>query len=204
MPRSIPRAAAVPMLLGLLVMSGCNGINSRTDSESELSVAARPSPARDEPPALSPGRFGPVRVGMTRAEALATGLFDANVSAGPGSPCGDAEPLAWKVPYAGLLDVVTDESGRIVSIGVLDDPAVGTDRDIRVGSSLREVQEAYGKEASDPAEAGFNQSGVLVRDGENWIGFLFDVSVDLLDLAARVSFIEITLGAPPALIRSGC
>lgn len=139
---------------------------------------------------------------MTQAEAAATGLFEVDVP--PPEGCEGVRPLAWAEPYTGLVDVLSSADGTIISMGVLGDTTLATDTGIRVGSTHRDIVAAYGDRATEPAAAGFGQTGVYVQDGDAWIGFLFDVDPSLMDLAYTVTFMEVTRGEQPRLIRSGC
>ena len=53
---------------------------------------------------IAPGELGPVRAGMSKAEALATGLFDADVQ--PVEGC-QVIPLQFKKPFSDSVDVQT-------------------------------------------------------------------------------------------------
>lgn len=150
---------------------------------------------------LAPGAVGPVRAGMSKAEALATGYFKADVA--PAVDGCVALPLAWKALYARAFDVQTVGNGEITSLGVRTKKATTADG-IGVGSSYDKVRAAYPEESL--VEAGYSQSGVRVFDSENgsWIGFLFDSSVDKISGSSPVTFIEVTKGAEPGLMRDGC
>lgn len=149
---------------------------------------------------LDDGEVGPVRAGMSKADALATGLFEAGVSPVEGCP---APPLAWKAPYSRTFDVQTLGNGEISSIGVLR-AGPTTDDGLGVGSTYGEVR----REIDDSAavEAGYGQAGVFDFDGDNggWIGFLFNSTVKDLKDSDTVTFVEITKGAQPGLMRDGC
>lgn len=199
------RIVAVAATL-VLTLSACNGAD---DPEPGPTGGPTTSPTptatetQEQELTLAPGRFGPVRVGMTKDEAAATGLFDVDVETGD-DVCEPVTPLVWKEPYRDKIDVLTSQEGTIVSMGVLRDETLATDTGIRVGSTLGEINEAYGDQVSPADEAGFNQSGVWVNEGDDWIGFLFDESYTDVDESAKVVFIEVTTGEKPGLIRSGC
>lgn len=160
-----------------------------------------------EPPALvgvsqllvTPGAVGPVTVGMTKQEALGTGyLLAPDPSSGDGCP---APALAWKDGYDGVLDVQASGNGDILSIGVRQQ-GPRTRSGYGIGTTWGELK-AVGEE---PVEAGYGQTGVRVYDAANagWIGFLFDTTVDQLSDADTVTFMEVTKGAQPDLMRDGC
>ncbi|KAA1376053.1 hypothetical protein [Aeromicrobium fastidiosum] len=181
----------------------------------EEPVAASPAPSRTTPSSeggesgmaapdeleLAPGRVGPVRAGMTKAQALSTGYFVADKPA-PVEGC-PVIPLAWKDEYVNTYDVYTLGNGEISSIGV-HGRGVTTADGIGVGSSYDEVKAAYPDDTL--LEAGYGQSGVKVFDRQDggWIGFLFDSSVDAIAGPDPVTFVEVTKGAEPSLMRDGC
>ncbi|WP_370214946.1 hypothetical protein [Aeromicrobium sp.] len=148
---------------------------------------------------VAPGAVGPVRVGMTEQQALATGYFVADV-ADPTDGC-PVRPLAWRGEYVDAVDVQTSRAGEVRSIGVRGE-GVDTDAGLGVGSTYGELKGS----TSDPEAVGFGQTGVFVEDSAagTWIGFLFDESPDRLTDASRVSFVEVTKGARPELVRDGC
>jgi len=150
---------------------------------------------------LAPGAVGPITVGMSKADAVGTGYFVADV-ASPADGC-PARPLSWRDEYLDAYDVHTLGNGEIVSIGVWGTGARTADG-VGVGSRYRQVRDAYPGE--ELVEAGYGQSGVRYFDGEDggWIGFLFDEPVDEVDAASRVTFVEVTKGTEPSLMRDGC
>lgn len=150
---------------------------------------------------LAPGAVGPVKAGMSKAEALATGYFNADV---PSEGCeGVKMRLAWKDDYADSFDVYTLRNGEITSIGVLAD-GITTADGIGKGSTYDEVRAAYPEEQL--VEAGYSQSGIRVFDFDNggWLGFLFDPTVDKIKGDSPVTFVEVTKSAEPGLMRDGC
>lgn len=148
---------------------------------------------------VTPGAVGPVTVGMTKQQALDTGYLVApDPDSGDGCP---APPLAWKDGYAGVLDVQASGNGDVLSIGVRQQ-GPRTRSGYGIGTTWGELK-AVGE---DPVEAGYGQTGVRVYDAANagWIGFLFDTTVDQLDDADTVTFMEVTKGGQPDLMRDGC
>jgi hypothetical protein len=163
---------------------------------------ATESPAAASPKlVLAPGAVGPVKVGMSKADALKTGYFVADLKA-PVEGC-PAPPLGWKDEYTDTYDVQTLGNGEITSIGVRGE-GVKTADGIGVGSTLDEVRAQYPDE--EVAEAGYGQTGLRYFDRQDggWIGFLFNAAPDDVTGADPVTFVEITKGAEPSLMRDGC
>ncbi|KQV76816.1 hypothetical protein ASC61_18435 [Aeromicrobium sp. Root344] len=161
----------------------------------------RAAPATLKDMVISPGRLGDVRIGMSKKEALATGLFDADTPP-PVDGC-PVLPLTWKKTYGDLVDVGTLGNGEISSIGIRD-KAPRTEDGLGVGSTYGEVRAAI--EDGKPVEAGYSQSGLYEYDPQTggWIGYLFDATVDQLKDSDPVTFVEITKNAQPGLMRDGC
>lgn len=176
-----------------------------TASDPEPTPESSESPEPTAPDLLPLGRLqintgavGPVRVGMTTAQAAATGYFNTDV---PTEVCEATRPLEWKSNYFNALDVYVGRSGTITSIGVLGRGPT-TRSGLGVNSSYREVREVVGD--ATPERAGYGQTGVFVNDGDAWIGFLFDTTPAMISDSDPVTFIEVTRGRKPALMRDGC
>jgi len=144
------------------------------------------------------GAVGPVQVGMTKQAAARTGYFDVDV---PYPACGYVRDLWWKAAYRDTLDLYTDNSGTILSIGVAKS-GPHTRSGLQVGSTYERVQEVLGD--LEPEEAGYGQTGLFVSEGTGWIGFLFDATPATIKATDKVTFIEVTRGTKPGLIRDGC
>jgi len=150
---------------------------------------------------ISPGRIGAIAIGMTSQQALATGLIVRDTERE--NIC-DGTFYRWKSDQAhAALDLFTDNAGKVVSMGV-SRGTYPTDHDIRIGDRLSTVREAYGTSVSAPEEAGYGQSGVFVQDGDRWLGLLFDQAPAQVDETSRVTFMEVTRGDKPGLMRDGC
>ncbi|MET0766226.1 MAG: hypothetical protein ABWY50_01140, partial [Aeromicrobium sp.] len=132
---------------------------------------------------------------------LATGLFDADVKA-PVEGC-PGYPLQWKTEYEDHFDVQTVGNGEIVSIGVRAEGPT-TEDGLGVGSSFADVRANIENGAA--IEAGYGQSGLFDYDRQTgrWIGYLFDPAPDELQDSDVVTFVEVTKGAQPSLMRDGC
>lgn len=150
---------------------------------------------------VAPGRIGSVKAGMTKSQAAATGYFETDVTVG-GDVCNHVEPLQWKPAYRNDLDVLTNRAGTIVSIGIRGQ--LRTTKGVGVGSSLGQVNAAYGDAVSPAVEAGYGQTGVFVNSGDDWLGFLVNEQFSKVSPSSLVTFMEVTKGAKPELMRDGC
>jgi hypothetical protein len=190
----------------ILLTSGCSD-DPGVEADPTLEVTTSPAPEATTTTAVPedssalvvrPGSIGPVSVGISKEDAVATGLFDADVEGVEGCTF----ELRWKKQFEGV-DVLTGSDGGIVSLGVT---AGGpqTSAGVGVGSTLAEVKAAYPK-LSPVAGAGFDQAGAFHTLGDDHIGFLFgDATVATIKPTSKVSFMEVTSGDLPELMRSGC
>lgn len=151
---------------------------------------------------VAPGRVGKVHVGMTKNQAAATGYFDTDVKVG-GEECPRIEPLQWKKVYQDNVDVLTDDdNGSIVAMGIRGD--LKTDKGVGVGNTLAAINDVYGDAASPAEEAGYTQTGVYVNTGDDWLGFLVNAEFTKVKSTSKVTFMEVSKGAKPGLMRDGC
>lgn len=198
------RITIAGLLAGLLVLAGCGNDKADPAPTTPASTPSQTTPATTStasPMVIGYGSIGAATVGMTKQQAVDTGLFDADVDGGANDPCG-TKPLAWKAPYKGV-DVLTNEAGTIVSMGAWKDSTLKTAKGIGTGSTLGDLKAAY-PDLQGPTDAGYGQSGAWVSHGGDWIGFLFDpVPAALVD-SSTITFIEVTSGTRPQLIRDGC
>lgn len=108
------------------------------------SPAPMPTPAGPE--VLTSEGFGPLRIGMTRAEVDAAWGADANPGevGGPGPEvCDQFRPE--RAPEGVLLMV---ENGVLTRISLIRDSAVKTDRGLGLGDTAATVKTAYGTQAT--------------------------------------------------------
>lgn len=197
-----PMRKTFALLITMWALAGCQSEPttpepSQPSSSPEVSV----SPTAAAELALAPGSFGPVVVGMSKEDAIETGLLEAGSEA-PVEGC-PVPALLWKPPFEEQLDVQVDTQGNVASIGTWKSATVKTTKGIGTGSTLAEVQEAY-PDASDPKESGYGQSGVIVSDDDKYLGFLFNPAPADLKPADVVTFMEVTEGEAPSLMRDGC
>lgn len=189
----------------LFVATGCGSDDTpkkpdATSAEPTQSVSPTPTVVAPGDLIVMHGSVGPAEVGMSKDEAAATGLFDVDLPA-PVDGC-PPYPLQWKKEYKGV-DVLTDESGTIVSIGVAKN-GPKTAKGIGVGSTLDDVKTAY-PDLSPVDDAGQLQAGAHVSNDDGFIGFLFgDATKSNIKGSSKATFIEVTKDTKPDLIRSGC
>ena len=169
-----------------------------TPAPATSTTSAPPVPA---PLLVSPGKVGAAEVGMTKAQAVATGLFDADVNTGDDG-CLAVVPLRWKKSFGTSVDVLLNESKKISSMGI-SKGGPKTTTGIAVGSTLAQVKAAY-PAVTSVVSAGFDQSGNFVAAGDRWIGFLYNEKPAAITGSSKVTFMEVTKGAKPDLIRDGC
>jgi hypothetical protein len=203
----------VVLAAALLVLAACG---SGDPQEPEKTIASpspqpnaspeptTPTPADPAPaPAdlvVVPGAVGPVRADMSKADAVKTGVFDEDVPP-PVEGCPNF-PLKWKEQYTGV-DVLTRDDGSVSSLGVFKG-GPKTSTGIGYGSTLDDLTKAY-PNLSPVVDAGFNQAGAYEFTDTEFIGFLFgDATVSSIKGSSRVTFIEVTVGDKPDLIRDGC
>jgi hypothetical protein len=144
------------------------------------------------------GAVGPVQVGMSKQAAYATGYFDADVSV---PACNRIDDLVWKSGYNDQLDIVTHDDGSVQAIGIRGG-GPRTRSGLGVGSTYESVQGVLGD--VPPEAAGYGQTGLFVSEGSGWIGFLFNTTPDAVAPTDTVTFVEVTSGAKPGLMRDGC
>ena len=140
------RLATAAAAASLLVLAACNAPESETPAAE--APAAPATPAADAN-ALTAAGFGPLRIGMTKAEVEAALGPDSDPAA-----VGGAEPEVcdqWRPERApdGLLVMIQD--GVLTRISVAAPSTLKTDRGFGVGDSAAAIKAAYGDQAvSEP------------------------------------------------------
>lgn len=109
---------------------------------SRSGAESRPS----DPSHLTPEGWGPLRIGMTRAEVVAAAGEDANPEAVGGPEPDVCDQLRPTEAPDGLLVMI--ERDRLTRISVADPADITTDRGFGVGSDGDEIAEAYGDAAT--------------------------------------------------------
>lgn len=152
---------------------------------------------------VKPGQIGKAVVGMTVAEAMATGEFNQDVDNDPCEPVRLQPKGSWKSQYVVFAD--TEITGMMVT-GSRPRTAMG----LGVGSTVREVREVYGARISPPRESGFEQWALFVKRGagadRKWLGFLFGEASTDRKLRGRdtVTHMGVSVGKRPDLYLDGC
>lgn len=198
-PKAEPTATATKKTAPTPKPSGSAGSGTKTNGGTKKTVAPRLPIAPVSSLRIIPGAVGPVQVGMSKQAAYATGYFDADVKLP--EVCDRVDDLMWKAGYREVLDILTNDDGSVYSIGV-HKPGPRTRSGLGVGNTYDTVRGVIGEVA--PVSAGYNQTGLFVSEGNAWIGFLFNSTPDAITGSEPVSFIEVTRGAKPDLIRDGC
>ena len=132
-----------------LALAGCGGAESggRENAAAPAERVSAPAPARaaaaPAPLVLTAEGFGPLRIGMSRAEVVeALGEDSEPDSVGGPEPerCDEFRPA--RAPE-GLLVMIEDE--RLTSIALVDEAKVLTDRGLGLGATAASVRSAYGQ-----------------------------------------------------------
>jgi len=136
-----------------LLLTGCITVNVQAPSgsaspsapASSASPSASPTSSTPETPTLGPKGFGTLALGVTKRQAVATGLV-AGVTGSAGT-CGESKDgrLVGADPVdnddlAGKL-FFSVNTGRLVIIGAM--PGVATPEGVALGSTTAEVRAAY-------------------------------------------------------------
>ena len=183
----------------LLLASACGSSDEPREDPSASASPSASAPAAEELVA-APGAVGPVTVGMTEAEADATGLFEPREVAGD-DPCADEyADIQWKAPNTEALLVDVDDGGKISLRGIRD--TVKTAEGIGVGSTWEDVQVAYGGAKLEESQA--SGSTIYLKDGDKWLGIAFAEQPAEVKDSSKVTFMEAAVGGKSATYLSGC
>jgi hypothetical protein len=154
---------------------------------------------------IAPGRFDTVRIGDSLESAAESGYFALDVKT-PGCGTRDIWPTR---PWRKSIDIYQgyeeETAGTVGTIGVFGD-GISTREGIAVGSTLGDLEAAYGDRLLGPRENDYGQWGYFIRTNRRWLGFSMDASSadGRPTTDAEVAFIEITKGRRPGLLRDGC
>ncbi|WP_425991488.1 hypothetical protein [Brevundimonas sp. TWP2-3-2] len=203
MIRTLSATAAVALLL-----AAC-GQQDAIEPAAAPETPAATTPAAPAPNALTAGGYGPLLIGMTRAEVV-TALGD---DSDPNS-AGSAEPEAcdqWRPARApeGVLVMIQD--GVLTRISVASPSTLKTDRGFGVGDTAAAIKAAYGplavaqphKYSAPPAEdifvwatGGPATAGAFVQDAAAR-GVRYEINGE-----GRVQIVHV--GGPDIQLVEGC
>jgi hypothetical protein len=148
--------AAVRFLLGCaaVCLVSCQPVDRPAAQRNPPSTDSTPAPAKPvEPARLTSDGWGPLRIGMTRAEVVAAAGEDAQPDAvgGPDpESCDEFHPA--RAP-AGMRVMI--ERGRLTRITLSRDAEVRTEHGFRLGDPAGEIKAALGTRAvASPHEYG--------------------------------------------------
>lgn len=205
----------IPAVVLLLALSGCSSddgepVSDPTPTRSSTTPTPTPPPTNQPTtptpstslPALviRPGSIGDARVGMTRDEWSATGLF------ADGAAICEGELIHWKDdPDGAGLRVLTDEDATITQLWVTAPGPATEHGGLQVGSTYGDLKAAFAP-LTKPVDDGFDQSSVYPpgeEDGLPYFGFLLDApAADVTD-DTPISAIAVT-GGEPAYFQFDC
>jgi hypothetical protein len=142
------RVTGAAIAAAALLLAGCGGAETNPPSgetPGSNATAAVAPPARAAPAAeaaLTAEGFGPLRIGMTRAQVVAALGEDSDPEA-----VGGPDPAScdeWRPARApeGLLVMI--EEGRLTRISLIDGSKVKTERGLGLGAAAAAVRSAYG------------------------------------------------------------
>ena len=171
-----------------------------TEPPPPVDAAAGSGPIPASTPLTSDG-WGPLRIGMTRAQVVAAAGEDANPDAVGGPDPDSCDEFRPSRAPAGLLVMI--ESGRLTRISVGSSSEVASDRGIAIGDDATAVRRAYGEAVqSSPhkyvaAPAAYLTIWSLEPPSPNARGLQYEVGQD-----GRVS--RIHAGGPSIQYVEGC
>jgi hypothetical protein len=203
MPRLTALGSAAALALAASALAACN-VPPPDASEAPSAPTAPAAPGAPVSAAhkITAQGYGPLRVGMTRAEVEAALGPDSQPNAAGGPEPESCDMFRPAHAPDGLLVMVED--GRLTSVWVSDNPAVESDRALNVGDPAAEVKRVYGAAAEvspheyqdPPAEYVTAWSGPT-RTGPNARGVKYEIGAD-----GRVA--AIAGGGPSIAYVEGC
>jgi hypothetical protein len=157
----------VALFATALALGGC----ATTTPADRTTTAPTDAATAAAGPNLGPDGFGALKLGMTRAEASATGLTE-NLAVEEGSGCGSdtdgwlkGAPTPAEEDASGRL-YFSSSSGKLVAIYVYS--SVATPEGITIGSSIDEVLAAYPDWQGEAEGVGIGYAAVPSNDQANY------------------------------------
>lgn len=193
-------------VLAALGTAACGGADA-PPAEDTPAPAPTPAPgarqreASDGPVALTPDGWGPLRIGMSRAEVVAALGEDAH----PGA-VGGPEPDRcdeWRPARAPAGMIVMIEQGRLTRISLVEGSEVVTEAGLGVGDSAAAVRSAHGAGAEStphkylPAPAEYVTVWTTPPPAPGARGIVYEIGTD-----RRVHFVR--AGGPSIRYVEGC
>jgi len=152
----------VAFAAGLLAVAACSPSGAATAPKSAAAPSAAntatqtaaPAPAAPAPavaaPTLTPAGFGPLRIGMTDAEARAA-VGAANIEADTGTEMSETcTEIKLKGDYPGVYLMIND--GKLSRVTLAEGSKFTTDKGIGLGAKPADVMAAYPAAVSTPHE----------------------------------------------------
>lgn len=141
-------------LAAALLLAGCGGAETGADDEAAPAAnavaaqATASAPKAEAPPAaaaapvLTAEGFGPLRIGMSRAEVVKALGEDSDPEAVGGPDPESCDMFRPERAPEGMLVMI--EEGRLTSLSLIEESKVRTDRGLGLGAGASEVKAAYG------------------------------------------------------------
>lgn len=129
----------------LLLLAACQPADAPPPEQAPSAPASAPA-ASPGPEPLTPEGWGPLRIGMTRAEVVAAAGEDANPQAVGGPEPDRCDQFRPERAPEGMIVML--EEGRLTRITLVEGSELKTERGFGVGASADSVAAAYGAEAT--------------------------------------------------------
>ncbi len=196
-PRLLFRVApairwSVSLAVATLCLNSCGEPEPQADMPAPSATAAPISPEpQDEPVApsdsltrntISENGWGPLEIGMTRAEVVAAAGEDANPDAVGGPEPEVCDQFRPEQAPEGLLVMVEDD--RLTRVTISSGTAITTERGFGVGDLAAPIKEAYGADAVvsphkySPAPAEYITVWKTAPDAPEARGIVYEVGTD--------------------------